>query len=158
MKVKNWSEYILAYALLAVTLGLGAWFVITSQNTFEVFLGGFYIKEENQFLLARQARFFDIIFPLVLWISWFIMLIVVEEYYRKGVEKHSLIKRFMKVTGVLLILLFVSDLFLTLMLGLTATGWLRVLLMIIELLAGIAFLILSRSKRATQTEPVSTGQ
>ena len=148
MKARTGFDYVMAYLLWFVTLCLGAWFVFISRNTFEVFLGGYYIKEKNQFLLSKQASFLDIVFPVVLWLLWFVMLILTEEYYRRGVQKHNLFKRFAKVSGGLLVLIFFADLCLNLMLGITATGWLRWLITLIELLAGVALLIASKTKPA----------
>jgi hypothetical protein len=112
----------------------------------------FIIKDESQFLLIRQARFFDLVVPLVLWLLWFGFSIVVEEYYRKGAEKHVLWQRFAKVTGVLLLLIFIVDFCQNLMLGITVVGWLHWLLTALELLVGIALVIASRSRRTLQAD------
>ena len=156
MKAKTRLEYILAYLLWAVTLGLGAWLAFTSRNTLEEYLGKYFIKEENQFMLTKQAIFLDIVIPVLLWLLWFVMLIVVEEYYRRGVEKHSLIRRFMKVVGILFVLMFINDLLLNLMLGFAAAGWLRWLLTLIELLVGVALSVASRLRPTVQSDQTPT--
>ena len=146
MKVKTGFESVLAYLLWVVTLGLGAWLVIISRNTLEAFLGWYFIQEKNRFILTQQARLLDIVIPVVLWLLWFVMLILVEEYYRRGVEKHTLFKRFMKMIGVLLILIFFADLLFNLMLGFRVSGWLRWLITLIELLAGAALWMAGKTK------------
>jgi hypothetical protein len=148
MKVKTGFESVLAYLLWVVTLGLGAWLVIISRNTLEAFLGWYFIQEKNRFILTQQARLLDIVIPVVLWLLWFVMLILVEEYYRRGVEKHTLFKRFMKMIGVLLILIFFADLLFNLMLGFRVSGWLRWLITLIELLAGAALWMAGKTKPA----------
>jgi len=157
MKAKTGFDYVMAYLLWFVTLCLGAWFVFISRNTFETFLGGYYIKEKGQFLLSQQARFLDIVFPVVLWLLWLVMMIVTEEYYRKGAQKGNVLKRFAKVAGVLLVLIFIADLCQNLMLGLTVVGWLRWLLTIFELLAGVALIFAGRLKPASPDAKPGTG-
>ena len=148
MKVKRGIDYILFYIFWLATLGLGAWFVIISREAFETYLGKYYIKNPDQFIIIRQARVWDIVVSVGLWLLWFVMMIVTEEYYRKGAEKHIIWQRFAKVAGVLLVLIFIANLCQNLMLGLAIVGWLPWLLGGLELIAGIALIYVSRSKPA----------
>lgn len=146
MKSRKIFDYFIAYVLWVVTLGLGIWLILLSREALEAFLGGYYIKGENQFMLIRQARFLDIAIPFVLWLLWFAFLIIIEEYYRKGAEKRLIWWRFARVTGWLLVLIFIVDLIQVLLVGAMVAGWLRWLLVTLELLVGVALLIFSRSK------------
>jgi hypothetical protein len=148
MKIKAGASLLLAYLLWIVTLALGAWFAVIGREAFETYLGKYFIQEQGQFLLSRQARFWDLTVAVVLWLLWFVMMIITEEYYRRGVPKKTVWRRFAKVTGILLILIFVADLCQNLMLGIGTVGWLRWLLTVIELVAGVALTYLSRLKPA----------
>ena len=151
MKIKSGAEQVLFYLFWLVTLALGAWFVIISREAFETYLGTYFIKEQGQFLLSRQARFWDLVFSVTLWILWFALMIITEEYYRRGMGKLLLWRRFAKVTGILLVLIFIVDFLQNLMLGISSVGWLRWLLTVIELLAGAVLIYLSRKKPASVT-------
>jgi hypothetical protein len=157
MKIKTGASLILAYILWAVTLALGAWFAIIGRETFETYLGKYFIQEQGQFELARQARFWDLTVAVVLWLLWFVMLIITEEYYRRGAPKKTVWQRFAKVAGVLILLIFLADLFQNLMLGIGEVGWLRWLLTILELLAGVVLIYISRRKQAAPAAGASPG-
>lgn len=157
MKTRTRLDFILAYILWAVTLALGAWFAIIGREAFETYLGKYFIQEQGQFELARQARFWDLTVAVVLWLLWFVMLIITEEYFRRGVPKKTVWQRFAKVAGVLILLIFIADLCQNLMLGIAVVGWLRWLLTIIELLGGVVLIYGSRKKPASPAAGASPG-
>lgn len=148
MKIKTGASLLLAYLLWLVTLALGIWFAVISREAFETYLGKYFIQEQGQFTLTRQARFWDLVFAVVVWLLWFVMMIITEEYYRRGVRKNALWQRFARVAGILLILIFLADLLQNLMLGAGEVGWLRWLLTVTELVLGAALISLSRLKPA----------
>lgn len=158
MKFKKGIDTILFYIFWIVSLGLGAWFVIIAREAFETFLGRFFIKSPDQFIIIRQARFWDIVFSVLLWILWFAMMIVTEEYYRRGVTKNVLWQRFARVTGILLILIFIANFSQNLMLGYAVVGWLPWLLCVLELIAGIALITVSRLRPAPKETYLDNGQ
>lgn len=157
MKVKKGIDAILFYVFWLVSLALGAWFVIIAREAFETFLGRYFIKGPDQFTVIRQARFWDLVVSVVLWILWFAMMIIVEEYYRRGAEKNVMWRRFARVTAILLILIFIASLSQNLMLGFAVVGWLPWLLSVLELFAGIALIIVSRLKPAPKETSPDTG-
>lgn len=157
MKVKKGIDAILFYVFWLVSLALGAWFVIIAREAFETFLGRYFIKSPDQFTVIRQARFWDLVVSVVLWILWFAMMIIVEEYYRRGAEKNVMWRRFARVTAILLILIFIASLSQNLMLGFAVVGLLPWLLSVLELFAGIALIIVSRFKPAPKETSPDTG-
>lgn len=151
MKIKTGLDTFLAYILWAVTLALGAWLALRGREVLGTFLGRYFVTEQGQFLRLKQANLLSIVVPVVLWLLWFVMMIVTEEYYRKGLVKHLIWQRFAKVVGILLVLIFTFDFLQNLMLGASTVGWLRWVVTIAELLVGVVLIYVSRKKPASIT-------
>jgi hypothetical protein len=79
-------------------------------------------------------------------LAWLAFMVLTEEYFRDGVRRRTLLRRVGRVAGPEILLLFFMDLSLALLRGLG--GWLRVLILAVELAAGLGLALLTRSRRA----------
>jgi hypothetical protein len=73
-------------------------------------------------------------------------MIIVEEYFRVGVQKGGLWTRFARVTGPLVLAVFGADLILCWLQGIGSYDWLRWLILAAELGVGIALLVWGKTR------------
>lgn len=128
-------NYGVSYLLWLVTLLFGLWLVFISRNTWLAVLGFWFIQGSPT--RAQQSGFFDKILLMVLGFAWLILMVATEAYFRKGVKIKQLFPRFAKVSGPILLIIFMVDAFLGVVQGLAIIGWYRLVVILIELVAGI---------------------
>ena len=133
--VKKLYRYLLAYFLWIVTLCLGLWFIYVSYSAVQALLGSFFIK--NSFPRLWQAEFYNEVYLVIVGLAWLIVFVIGEEYFRKSVEKQNTIKRFSKIAGPVIILIFISDLSMALTRGIGYISWVHWLILAIELGIGV---------------------
>ena len=75
-------------------------------------------------------------------------MIITEEYFRAGIQKENLTKRVAQVTGPILLCIFVIDLILFGLQGLSSENWFRWPVLLTELVMGL-FLVFYARKNAT---------
>ena len=128
-------KYVATYLLWLVNLLFGLWFAFISRNTWLSAFQLWYVQGSP----TRQyrANLLDKVFILILGFTWLVLMIVYESYFRKGVEKRDLFRRFAKVTGPTVLAIFVVDAFLALIQGLAIVGSLRFVILLIELFLGL---------------------
>jgi len=124
------------------------WF-ITVGITFLLFLAGreFYLKIMAFIITNRWVgNAIDKFLFVGLAILWLAMVIYVEAYYREGVKNDSLINRFLFVTGIELLILFI---FQNIPLAIARIGFTptEILIALIELGGAIALISLALRKR-----------
>ena len=139
-------KYMIAYGMWIVDLGLSAWLYFISRTALLGILALSY--EQGDFQYSKAVDLVDRIFVVVLGLGWLVFSIFTEEYYRTGALKENLLKRFARVTGPLLLCVFVVDLILFWLQGIGGDNWLRWLILAAELVIGLA-LIVSGKKNAT---------
>lgn len=132
-------KYLLAYVLWIVDLGLGLWLLLISRTVFLDILALSF--KESSWVYSRRVDFADKIFLLVLGLGWLIFMIIIEHYYRASSLTGELPQRFAWVTGLLLLCIFVIDMFLFWVQGIGNNNWLRWLVLAAELGIGIALLV-----------------
>ena len=143
MIIKKSINYVIAYALWIVTILLGLWFVLLARSGFQGALATFYIRGSVTYV--QRARFFDQVFVLVMGLLWLALVVITEWYFRSGAQRPDLLKRFARVAGPVILLVFVADLFLFWLQGLSSGNWLRWLILAGELVIGIVFLLYAKS-------------
>jgi len=143
MIIKKSLNYVIAYALWIVTILLGLWFVLLARGGFQGALATFYVR--GSLTYAQRARFFEQVFVLVMGLLWLALVLITEGYFRSGAQRPDLLKRFARVAGLVLLLVFVADLFLFWLQGVPSGNWLRWLILAGELALGIVFLLYARS-------------
>ena len=147
MTKSRWMRVVGMYLLWVITIALGFWLLLVSR---EAFLMGaaFYVGDD--IVRGWQVRFLDKAVFIAAGLFVIILFTLTEGYLRGGLEKQDLFKRFAKITGIELLLIFVFDILLVLMQGATAGSWLRWLIVFIELALGIAFFRIGRSATKIQ--------
>ena len=77
---------------------------------------------------------------------WLILMLLVEEFYRRGIKKNKLLQRFSGITGIEMILIFISDLGILFVQDWAANP-LRYLILVGEFILGVVFIVYWRYKR-----------
>ena len=143
-------KYVSAYLMWIVDLGLAFWLFVISRT---VFLGLFALSYKGgQLVFADRVNFADKIFSILFGLAWLVFMIIVEAYFRSGVSREDLLKRFAKVTGPVLLVIFGVDLILFWMQNGDGSDWLRWLVLAAELGIGMILLMWARF----QPKPNST--
>ena len=131
-------KYALAYVLWIVDLALGLWLFFISRSAFLDILALSY--KPGAWAYARRVDLADKAFVLILGLAWLALMVFVEHHYRTSAFTGELLQRFARVTGILLIGVFVVDLILVWVHGVENNGWLRWLILAAEL--GIAAVLM----------------
>lgn len=135
-----------AYILWIIDLGLSFWLVVISRT---VFLGLFAISYSGaqssyaKVIYAHRVDFADKMFAIVLGLGWLVFMIATEAYLRAGILRDDLFKRFARVTGPVLLAIFIVDLSLLWLQGAGGGDWLRWFMLVAELGLGITLLRLA---------------
>lgn len=145
--MKKILSYVTAYLMWILTMALGVWLMLISRSAF---LGALALYAGDSVQRAWQARFFDKAFAIAIGLLWLVAMIVVEEYFRMGVQRHSLLVRFAKVAGPEFLAIFVVDAF-RLWLQRGSASWLRWLTLGGELVLGTALVWLARSAKTPRS-------
>jgi hypothetical protein len=147
--IKQWLSYILAYLMWALNLLIGLWFILVSRQFLLIFLGVNYVG--NNIARGTQVGFLDKVYLIALGLAWLIFMIVMEEDFKKSVEKKVLMKRFTRIAGPEFLLVFLADLGLLIVQGPNAAVWLRWLLLLAEL--GLAAVCVWYTRSQHKSEP-----
>ena len=86
---------------------------------------------------------------VLLGLGWLALFVFAEGYYRAGALEEGLVKRFARVTGPILLGIFVADLILFWLQGIGYDDWLRWLILLAELIIGSVLVVYGR-KRARE--------
>ena len=132
-------QYFIAYTLWIVNMALSLWFAYLTRTSALGILALFY--QQGDFQYTKLVNLVDRVLVVVLGLGWLVFTVVTEEYFRSGAKKKSLPIRFARVTGSLILCIFVVDLTLFWVQGIG--DWMRWLILIIELSAGLALVVFS---------------
>ncbi len=125
--------------IVSFLLWLG--FMILGRDTMNGLLGLYFIN--NSFTRMKQAQFADRAFLFITGLIWVVIMILVENYFRKGVRAGDLWKRIGRVIGPQVLLIFVVDLTKALLIDPVPVPWFRWPLLAGELIIGAGTLWLS---------------
>jgi len=117
--------------------------MLLGRSTLLDYLGMYYIQGRLSRRYATALA--DRAFVLITGVIWVILMVVVEEYFRRGVQKGDLYRRIGRVFAPILFFVLVADLALAFLIGFENVHWLRLLLLVVELLTGIGFFWLSKN-------------
>ncbi len=129
-------KYVTAYALWIVDLGLAGWLTYISRTVLLGLLALFY--KTGNYEYTKMVNFINIVFTVILGLGWLVFSIITEDFYRTGARNESLLKRFARVTGPLLLCVFAVDLILFWLQGIRSDDLLRWLILASELGIGLA--------------------
>ena len=111
------------------------------------------LGDPTNWAYTQRINAIDRFLVVVLGIGWLVFMIVVEEYFRTGVPQGLLLKRFARITAPVLLILFANDLLLVIVQGISKTGWLQWLALVVELGAGIGLLAYNRTQLPSKSLP-----
>ena len=141
-------KYVIAYGMWIVDLGLSIWLLFISRTVLLGLLSLF--SNPGDFQYPKMVDLFDRVFVVVLGLGWLVFSIITEEYYRAGALKENTLKRFARVTGPILLCVFIVDLMLFWLQGTGGENWLRWLILAAELGLGLAMVVSGRIKTANK--------
>ena len=143
MAGKRWLSYVAAYVGWAACLILAIWTLLVWKNAFEAALSVFFIQGSEW--RGIQSGFWDKAFVIVLGILWLCLMIISEQYLRKGASKQRLLNYLARLFGWIILITFVGDFFLFLLIGLNPFSWIHLLILVAELAVAIALLWLAKN-------------
>jgi hypothetical protein len=112
------------------------------------FLALFY--EEGDFHFRKRAELIDQVFTILVGVGWLAIFVLTEGYYRAGALQENLLKRFARVTGPILMCIFLVDLILFGLQGFGGGDWLRWLILSAELVLGLMLILYARKTAANE--------
>ena len=133
----------MAYGLWILNLVLTVWIFLNTRQVVNGILALFYEPGDLQY--GHAVNLADKIISITLGLGWLAFSIVTEDYFRKGIDTTDLWKRGAKVTGLVLLCLFIVDLALFWLQGAPSTQWVRWLVLAAELGFGL-ILVVSANK------------
>ena len=147
---KKWFLELSIYLVWFPIVALLFWLAVQLRTAIEIGLSAFIIGTNPW--NARYADFLDKYSFAAIICIWIVVIILIEAHLRNGIRDKSMTRRFSKIFGPGLLLLFLVDLFNVLMPATTSAGWPRGLVVVMELLAGSAvtwygFIHLGRKKK-----------
>lgn len=151
---KIWIKYIIAYGMWIVFTLVGILFIIMSRTSLLGLLNLYYVPKETmgQFQRGMEAQFLDKAYLLVVALTVLILVIVVEEYFKHGVQRGDLAKRIFKVFGPEMLCIFAASLASAFLVGFSPLIWLA---LIAELVAGIIMVYLGIKLPGAKKQPKS---
>ena len=137
-------RYVVAYGMLLVDMGLSAWLFIITRTVLLTFLAQSY--EPGAYRHLKGAQVIDQVSTVLLGLGWLALFVFAEGYYRAGALEEGLVKRFARVTGPILLCIFVVDLILFWLQGIGGHDWLRWLILLAELIVGSVLVVYGRKR------------
>jgi hypothetical protein len=137
------AGYVLALVMWAVVVALGIWVFLVGHTAFVSFIATRVTQDSTSgfWQYAALERFFIVGVGL----AWLVIVTLSEPYLRHGVERGRLFRRFARIAGPALLLLFAADALLLVLQGMHPGLWTRWLLLAAELGLGIALVVAARS-------------
>jgi hypothetical protein len=140
-RLKLWSSYTLVYLMWIMSLGLWVFFMLVSRKALAGLLGTFYLN--GTFRRMKVAELIDLTYMFIIAAVGIVFIILVEYYFRHGIEKRDLIKRVGWVVGTLILFIFLCDITLALLIGFSQIIWWRWPVLLIEFTVGIGLIWLA---------------
>ncbi len=140
LKVKTWTTYIASYVMWIVSFLLWLWLMFIGRNLLTGLLAATVSPGATQ--QARMVQLLDRVYMLVMGLIWLVLMLVVENYFRRGAQKGDLWRRIGRVIGPQVLLIFAVDLGLILFTGAAYQPATRWLLLALEIVLGVGFILL----------------
>jgi hypothetical protein len=115
MNTKLLLKKVIVFLLWALTSVAAFWLMIISREVLTVGFAAFYVKDSMR--RAWQIRFVDRMYFIIAGLAVLVFIYIIEGYLTDGIEKDDIFRRFARVVGIELLLLFVCDLTLLLIRG-----------------------------------------
>ena len=137
------STKILAYSLWFVDLLLATWLFYISRWVLYIFVTPI-IMDPTHYLFPKIVDVMDAVFFLLLGIAWVAFMIYSQKYYAVAARKGNLFKRFARITGFLLLFIFIIDSTFFFLQGFETEDWSRLLIISVELVLGLILVLYGR--------------
>jgi hypothetical protein len=147
--MKKVTNNVIAYGAWIVNMLLGFWCAFLSRNVLFAILALFSKKESWSY--QHWVVVIDRVYIIVIGLAWLVFIILVEQYILAGLKKGNLLKRCARVTGLVLLAIFVVDLALLWLQGTGSYSWSRWLILSAELIIGIGMYIYYKSTATLKT-------
>jgi hypothetical protein len=147
--MKKVANQLLAYGMWIVDLLLAFWLAFLSRNVLLEILALFYKKESWSY--PRWVVVIDRVYTLMIGLGWLVFMIIVEQYIMTGINKGNLLKRIARITGLVLLAIFVVDLIMFWLQGIGSANWLRWLILAAELIIGTGMYVYYKSTATPKT-------
>ncbi len=142
-------RYVIAYSAWVANLLLALWLAYLARTCFTSFMALFYKPGDWAYL--KTADFADRVFTIALGLGWLVFMILVEAYFRAGAAQNKLPGRIASVTGWITLGIFSVDLILFWVQGAGNVGWLRWLVLALELGVGLVLVVSAKSRFISQS-------
>ncbi len=143
MAGKRWLSYITVYVGWAASLILAIWTVLIWRNAFDAALSLFFIRGSDW--RAIQSGFWDKSFVIILGILWLFLMIISEQYLKKGANKQRLLNYLARLTGWIILITFAGDFFLFLLISLNPFSWIHLIILLVEIALAVGLLWLAKN-------------
>lgn len=149
MKIKTLINHILVFFAWLISSALGFWVMVVSRHSLLAALAVFYVGDS--YPRAWRARFWDRAYFVIGGLGLLIFVFAINGYLKDGQPKQDVLRRFARVCGIQLLILFPLDLF-TSLLQRSIVGRFSIVVMVVELLAGSALLVYSLKRKSLPME------
>jgi len=147
MTIRKVINHILVFFAWLISSALGFWVMVVSRHSLLAALAVFYVGDS--YPRAWRARFWDRAYFAIGGLVLLIFVFFIDGYLKDGLPKRDVFRRFARIVGILLLILFPLDL-LTALLQRSILGRFSIGVMMLELLGGgglLAYSILRNPKR-----------
>lgn len=139
-KTKTFSLYFVAYFMWIVSFLLWLWFMYLGRTLMTGVLTPLVMPGAVQ--QAKMVQLADRVYLLTVGLIWLVLMIVVESYFRRGVQKGELWRRIGRVFGPQVLLVFLVDLGLALYYGAAVQPASRWMVLGVEIVVSVGFFTL----------------
>jgi hypothetical protein len=108
LKPKTITTYIFTYAMWIVSFLLWLWVMYLGRNLLTDVLNPMVMPGAVQ--QAKMVQLADRVYLMTMGLIWLVLMIVVENYFRRGVERGEIWRRIGRVLGPQILLVFAVDL------------------------------------------------
>ena len=152
MKLRKLWHHVGVFFAWALDSALAFWTTVVIRQALLAALAVFYVGDSNP--RAWRARFFDRAYFVFSGLGLLIFVFAIDGYFKDGMPKRDVVRRFARVTGILALILFPADL-VTSLLQRSLLGRFSIAVMLLELLLGVgllAYSIVQDPKRQQRSE------
>lgn len=147
MKERKWYDALIVFLVWLLVSAIGFWMMIVIRHALMSGMAVFYVGDSMP--RAWRARFWDRAYFVIAGLIYLIFIFAIEGYLWDGVPLRDLFRRFARTVGIESLILFVADLF-TSIIQKTMLGRVSVILAAVELVLGgglLAYSIIKKPKR-----------
>jgi hypothetical protein len=139
-KIEEWGKQIKVFFAWLVVSVLGFWIFVVLREAILSLLSAFYVGESAR--RAWRVRFLDRAYFIIAGLAYLVFIFAIDGYLRDGVQRRDVLRRWARVLGIQLLVLFPLDLT-AYFLGRSFLEQFGVALLVLELVVGGGLLVYS---------------